>query len=391
MGSFICLFIIDKDPSLTGAPRTVLNLLTGLQGSGFRPILVTQRESILTERLCANDVSVEVLPLPPLLDVFDEGVLSYSLTDKLKSVGALLKYNRRLADVAKTYDADGVWARQIKGVMLSGFAASWMRIPLIWDIGVEKESKGLVYLLHWFGLFLSTKVVTQARIQPRVIFGERRESLFQEKFVAIRPGIDEVRRRKIEQEVADVQARNTVELITVGSIHPRKNQKMLLEVLTEVVPIFRNVRVRIVGAPRDEAYAKELRRFVDNNGLNKHVEFLGWRDDIPELLGDSDLFVLCSQAEGVPQVVREAMYARLPIIATAVGGVPEAVQHERTGYLVPSTNQRLMKIYILSLLKEPETRKRFGNNAYKRAKDHFSMESWISSYINLLNELITRR
>lgn len=386
MKSLLCLFIIDKDPSLTGAPRTVLNLLSGLHRQGFRPVLVTQRESALTEQLRERGIEVEILPLPSILDVFDEGVLEYSWIDKIRALGAVFNYNRRMMRLADAYDADGIWARQVKGILLAGPVAQWTRRPLIWDIGVEKESTGLVYLLHTVGLLLASKIITQARIQPQVIFGECREWWFRSKFEAINPGIDDDRRHRIEQSCGEGRCGNVVDVITVGSIHPRKNQKMLLQALAGIPEDVGKIRVRIVGPFRDETYASDLQRLVHHEELADQVDFLGWRDDVPDLLGKSNIFVLCSHAEGVPQVIREAMYARLPVIATEVGGVPEAVQHGKTGFLVSPNNQEEMKEYLLTLVEEPEQRRAMGKRALQYARERFSKEEWISSYINMLKK-----
>jgi glycosyltransferase involved in cell wall biosynthesis len=387
VNSLLCLFIIDKDPSLTGAPRTVLNLLSGLHEHGFQPVLVTQRESPLTKRLRKRGIAVEVLPLPPILDVFDEGAFEYSWIEKTKALAAVLMYNREIMRLADKHNIDCIWARQIKGVLLTGFAARYMRRPLVWDIGVEKESTGLVYLLHTLGLLLVSKVVTQARIQPQVIFGERREQWFESKFEAINPGIDDERRFKIEEAHEERQSSGTIEIITVGSVHPRKNQKMLLEGIPKIIEQHDQVRIRIVGPFRDKEYASNLQCFVENKGLSGHVDFLGWRDDVPALLGESDIFVLCSRAEGVPQVIREAMYARLPVVATAVGGVPETIQNGKTGFLVQPGGREQMKKYLLTLVNSEEKRRNMGQHAFRLARERFSKETWISSYEDMLRDL----
>jgi glycosyltransferase involved in cell wall biosynthesis len=290
----------------------------------------------------------------------------------------------RLAD---KHNAGCIWARQIKGVMLAGFAARYTRRSLVWDIGVEKESTGIVYLLHTLGLLLASRIVTQARIQPQVIFGERRKKWFRSKFRAINPGIDDERRRNIEEAQEESETSVGVEIITIGSVHPRKNQKMLLEVLPKIIEENSQVRVRVVGPFRDKKYALNLQEIAEKKGLYDCVDFLGWRDDVPELLGDSDIFVLCSQAEGVPQVVREAMYARLPVVATAVGGVPETIRHGKTGFLVQPGDREQMKRYLLVLVRSLEKRRHMGERAFRFAEKRFSKENWISSYAGLLRNL----
>ena len=70
-------------------------------------------------------------------------------------------------------------------------------------------------------------------------------------------------------------------------------------------------------------------------GLEGHVKFLGWIDDLPSLLSRWDIFVMPSLEEGFPIAALDAMAAGLPVVATAVGGVPELIEDGKTGWLVP--------------------------------------------------------
>jgi glycosyltransferase involved in cell wall biosynthesis len=142
-----------------------------------------------------------------------------------------------------------------------------------------------------------------------------------------------------------------------------------------------------VGPFRDKKYVSYISKLVEKKDLYSHVDFLGWRDDVPDLLGDSDIFVLCSQAEGVPQVIREAMYARLPVVATAVGGVPETIQHGTTGFLVQPEDQEQLKEYLTTLVTNPEKRRNMGEKAFQLAGERFSKENWISSYAEMLQNI----
>lgn len=105
-----------------------------------------------------------------------------------------------------------------------------------------------------------------------------------------------------------------------------------------------------------EALARDL-------GLQTRVRFLGWRADIREVLGAADLLVLPSRNEGYPHAVVEAMAAGLPVIASAVGEVPELVVEGTTGFLVPPDDLGALACRIRSVVSDPETLDALGEAA----------------------------
>jgi glycosyltransferase involved in cell wall biosynthesis len=340
----------------------------------------------LSKRLRAEGEEVQVVPLPETLDVYDKKVLEYSVGEKTRAAYDLLPYSKKIKSVAQEVQAQGIWARGIRGVLQVGVAAWKCRLPLVWDIGVEQQPEGLVWMLHILSLLLADKVVTQAKVQPRLVFGRTLSSLLPSKFRAIYPGIAPDRAAQLRDTAIQSSGEST-KLVSIGSIHPRKNQKMLLQAFAEVYQNHPEATLDLVGPAKDEAYAKHLESFVDSSGLSDAVRFDGWRDDVPDLLGRSDLLVLPSHREGVPHVIREAMFAEVPVVATAVGGVPEAVVDGKTGFLVPDDGVDEMRDRISDLLSHPDERRAMGKKGGQLAQRRFSREAWLSEYADLLQEL----
>ncbi|MFB6286744.1 MAG: glycosyltransferase family 4 protein [Candidatus Bipolaricaulia bacterium] len=383
MKKYAFFFPVDRDLSLTGGPRTVVNLLTGLQSAGHDVVLLSQRESALTEELRSRGVPVEVVTLPDILDVHDEQAIGYSLPRKAKSLFELLKYNQRVATYCRKHEVDGLWARQIKGILLVGVAAQFLGVPLIWDIGYEKPPSGLMRVLHWIGLGLATRIVTQSKRQFPETFGAQIERLVGYKVDHIYPGISEERQAALRTAARDGAGRSRT-VLTIGNIHPRKNQAMTIRALASLLRSTPNLQLAIVGAVRDRDYYDDLLALVDDENLSEAVDFLGWRDDVPALLGRCDLLVLSSLREGIPHVIREAMFAEVPAVATRVGGVPESVQHGETGYLVDPHDPEDLRERVEQLLDDPNLRDEMGENAFELAKERFSKSAWIEAYASVL-------
>ena len=173
----------------------------------------------------------------------------------------------------------------------------------------------------------------------------------------------------------------TVEVVGVGRFAYPKDFTTLLDALTLVAA---PCHVRLAGdGPALPAVAAALTR----NGLSHRVELLGARDDIPDLLARSDVFVLSSRSEGFPVSVLEAMAAGLPVVATDVGGVGEAVEDGETGFLVPAADSEALARALERLLVDGELRRRLGAAGRARALGLFDVSRYRAAY----EELYRRR
>jgi glycosyltransferase involved in cell wall biosynthesis len=114
--------------------------------------------------------------------------------------------------------------------------------------------------------------------------------------------------------------------------------------------------------------------------LGRRIAFAGFRSDIPQILSAMDLFVLASVSEGFPNVLLEAMAAGKPVVATRVGGVPELIEHGRDGVLVDPADAAGLADAVLSLMKDPARARTLGENAGKKVRRDFTLESMVDQY-----------
>lgn len=134
------------------------------------------------------------------------------------------------------------------------------------------------------------------------------------------------------------------------------------------------------GRPSVEARCREM-------GLQERITFLGMRGGVENILAAGSIFLLSSRREGFPISILEAMRAGLPVIASDVGGVGEAVADGETGFLFPAGDIGALQEKLARLLQSPELRLRFGQAGRKRFLERFTLEQMADDYLNLYREV----
>jgi glycosyltransferase involved in cell wall biosynthesis len=175
---------------------------------------------------------------------------------------------------------------------------------------------------------------------------------------------------------------------TVANLRPGKGHDVLLKAAARLVRRVPDIRFRIVG---DGPRRGDLERQAAALRVSSHVEFLGYRSDVAELLRQSDIFALPSLMEASPNALIEAMAAGVPIVATRVGGIPEAIEHERSGILVAPQDDRALAAGIARLIKRPQIASRLADAARQSAESRFSFDRMVNEFQQLyFDELAAR-
>ena len=173
-------------------------------------------------------------------------------------------------------------------------------------------------------------------------------------------------------------------IVAVGRLAEPKDPVTLVRALTAVRSAF---TAQVVGdGPERPAVEAEIRAA----GLLEQVELMGERRDVPQLLEDADVFVLSSRSEGAPLSVLEAMAAGLPVVASAVGGVPEIVDDGATGLLVPPGDTTALTAAIERLLADASLRARMGAAGWQRVRERFDVDQLRHAHLALYERELAR-
>ncbi|MFT3767014.1 MAG: glycosyltransferase family 4 protein [Minicystis sp.] len=166
--------------------------------------------------------------------------------------------------------------------------------------------------------------------------------------------------------------------VNVASFFPVKAQDVLVRAMAELKKTGAPVTMLLLG---DGAERANVEKLAADLGLGPaDVRFLGFRNDVPDLLAASDFFVLPSRGEGFPMSILEAMSHRLPVVCTPVGGNPELVTDGEHGYLVPVDDPAALASAMSKVAADEGLRERLGNAGYTRVTGEFTFERTTDKY-----------
>jgi len=178
---------------------------------------------------------------------------------------------------------------------------------------------------------------------------------------------------------------------TIGNIRRNKNIHIFIEGLSLLADRFPNLRGVIVGQsiPDELDYYHEVQDLIRSKGLSDRVFLLGFRDDAPQLVSKFDIFCLLSESEGSPNAILEAMAAGRPIIASNTSGIPELVELEVNGMLVPPGDPLAFAHALEKLLLDPNLEE-IGVRGRKRVESRYSCQQKAAQLLQLYQRLLGR-
>lgn len=179
-------------------------------------------------------------------------------------------------------------------------------------------------------------------------------------------------------------------LTACGKIWPVKGVDVFVRAAARICSEIPRVNFLVAGW-RDGDYSAKIETLANSLGVGDRFRFIGRSPKILSILKSCDVFCLLSRSEGMSNALLEAMACGLPSVATAVGGNPEVVEPERSGYLVPSEDWEAAAQRVLELLRDPAMRQRVGSAARRRVFELFTVEAMVRRVASLYDEALAER
>ncbi|HOK55980.1 MAG TPA: glycosyltransferase [bacterium] len=211
-----------------------------------------------------------------------------------------------------------------------------------------------------------------------------------EKFEVIYNGIEIEKYEKLQEKIElkkNFGIKNEKIILTGGRLSFEKNLDTFLYIANDIKKEIKEVKFIIVGEGDEK---ENLFKLTEKLDLKKDVIFTGYREDLPDLIKISDIVVLISLWEGMPNLVIEGMLCKKPVICTEIGGGKEIIEDGKNGFLVNPKNKKEIKEKILLLLKNDMICKTIGEAGYNYAKKKFLLEKMVENYENLYLKFLKR-
>ena len=173
-------------------------------------------------------------------------------------------------------------------------------------------------------------------------------------------------------------------VVQVARLNELKDHATAARTIARATHQANNIQWLVVG---DGEQRPALEAAIRDNGIGNVTKLLGTRRDIPRLLAAADACLLSSISEGIPLTLIEAMAARLPIVATDVGGVAEVVVRDITGLLAPAGDDESLAGHLARLAADRSLAARLGRNGAARAEDLFSFDRMADGYARVFEEV----
>lgn len=346
-----------------GGPQQVIWLIRGLDGRGVESVLVCPPDSEIDTVARQQGLTVTNIPCSGEADFR----FAWRLARFLRSAGADLLHchSRRGADFP------GGWAARLAGMR----AIVTRRVD-------SPESPTAAAIRYW--PFSKVVAISEhiAGVLRKSRVGDRRLSVIRSAVDvdSINPNPDRiVLHREFGISV------HGYAIAVVAQLIKRKGHRFLLDVLPGLLAEHPGIKVVFFGEGSGES---QLRALASKLGLSGAVRFAGFRQDLDDYLAAFDLLVHPAEKEGLGVAMLKAAAAGLPVIAFDIAGSAEAVQHGRTGILVPPGELGELQKAIGILVEAPEIGETLGAAGRQRMQDEFPVSAMVESYCQLYEEVL---
>jgi glycosyltransferase involved in cell wall biosynthesis len=362
-------YVITRAHPIGGAQIHVRDLAVSLQAQGHTCSVVTGGTGLFVDMLRAERVPTTILrhlilPIHPVHDAL-----------------ALREIHRALA----TIRPDLVAAHSSKAGILSRIAARMLGIPVILTAHGWNFTPGIAsapaYMFRQFERWagpLTSKIIAVSEYDRQLAL--QAGIVAEKKVVTVYNGMGDV-----GPELRAHPGQTPVRLVMVARFGAQKDHPTLLRALAGLQD--HPWELDLVG---EGPLMGQMKALAASLGIGGRVRFLGQRMDVDQLLAGAQAGVLATNWEGFPLSILESMRAGLPVVASSVGGIGEAIRDGDTGYLVPRGDVEALRDRLGRLLTAPELRARMGSSGRALFEEQFTLDRSVHKTLDVYQDVIAR-
>ena len=360
-------YLITRAEPIGGAQIHVRDLAVAVRNLGHQATVITGGSGSFVDSLRAEGVPVRILrhlsvPIRPIKDLraFEEiraalrDIAPDILTTHSSKAGILGRLAGRALSIPAVFTAHG-----------------WAFTP-----GIPSLHAAVYRRIERIAGPLSSRIITVSEFDRRLALKARIAPA--EKLVTVHNGILDV-----TAELRSDPARAPVRMAMVARFEPQKDHRTLLHALAGLTQ--QSWELDLIG---NGPLMPDMQALASRLGIGHRVHFLGQRMDVHQILAQAQISLLVTNWEGFPLSILESMRAGLPVIASRVGGIDEAVDEGETGYLVARGEVIQLQERIAYLLADSELRQRLGSNGRNRFLQNFTLTEAVSKTVAVYRDVL---
>ncbi len=302
---------------------------------------------------------------------------------KMKNVFDI-KAAKKIAAYCKTNDIDIIQTHFLRenyiGILSKIFNP---KVKVIWTAHLMAENKGIIRFFNKiFSKFVDKIVCVSEAVEDSLI----KEGISSNKTKVIYNGVDTNYFVPMEGTLREQLSINsdTLVLTTVSRFNKAKGHDFLIEGLKELERHISDFKVLLAGVGEEQDFIEQK---VKKYGLEEQIIFLGYREDIPQILSAADIYVSPSESEAISFSIIEALSCCRPVVATEVGGVPEIFEKGNCGKLIPFGDTKKFAKAIIDLYNNKQEYELVKSNSRNLVKDNFSQNKMLDETYKLYSSL----
>lgn len=362
------LLLITRGDSIGGAQIHLKDMAKRLQDEGNEVTVLFGKQGVFSDLLKEMGIKFQIV---------DDLVREVSLVQDIKAL-------KNIVNEIKNIRPDIIAIHSSKTGILGRIAAKITNTPVVFTVhgwafteGISPKKRILYKWIEKFGAILSDKIITVSNYDKHLALKNSVGS--DKKLVAIQNGMNDV-----EETLFAHPDVSPPTIIMVARFQEQKDHISLIKALYELKHM--EWSLNFIG--EDGGLMQQAKDLVAELGMSERINFLGNRSDVDYLISKSQIFVLTSFWEGFPLTIIEAMRAGLPIIASNVGGVSEAIVDNETGYVVNNFGDLVRGLKIL--IESPESRVIMGERGRIRYKENFTFNHMYNKTYKVYKDVIEK-
>jgi glycosyltransferase involved in cell wall biosynthesis len=362
------LFLITRADTVGGAQVHVKDLALSLIQQGHEVLVITGVKgyyNTVLEKDSIDSIACETL-VKQISPIKDSLTLSF------------------LTKIIRQYQPDLVTTHSSKAGILGRLACKLTNTPCIFTVhgwafteGVSQPSRTIYQILERLTELLADKIICVSE-NDRLL--GIKIGMNPNRLVTIHNGTPDIS----EQFRAKLDTSKQVSIIMVARFDQQKDHLTLIKALQNV-PI---AEVTLIG---DGPNLNSIQNLVEELGMVNRVKFFGYCDNVVEKLAQAHIFTLISNWEGFPLTTIEAMRAGLPVVASNVGGVAEAVEDGVTGYLVERGDIETLRTRLSGLINNVRLRQEMGKKGREKYESEFTFYDMFERTCQVYEEVLKKR